>query len=71
LSGAVVAVGDSLVIAFGLMLLIEGVVPFLFPKQWRETFVRITQFTDGQIRFFGLMALLCGLTVLGLSNLFS
>lgn len=53
------------------MLLIEGIVPFLFPKQWRDIFIRITRFTDGQIRFFGLLALLCGLTVLGLSNLFS
>jgi uncharacterized protein YjeT (DUF2065 family) len=56
--------------AFGLMLLLEGIVPFLFPKQWRDTFARIIQFTDGQIRFFGLMALLCGLIMLGLSNLF-
>jgi uncharacterized protein YjeT (DUF2065 family) len=64
-------VSDSLVVAFGLVLLLEGIVPFLFPKQWRDMFTRITQFTDGQIRFFGLMALLCGLITLGLSKLFS
>lgn len=53
------------------MLLFEGVVPFLFPQQWREAFSRITQFNDGQIRFFGLIALLCGAGTLGLAQLFS
>lgn len=60
----------SWTIAFGLMLLLEGIVPFLFPKQWRQTFNRITQFSDGQIRFFGLIALFCGLMTLGLIHFF-
>ncbi|HUX24444.1 MAG TPA: DUF2065 domain-containing protein [Burkholderiales bacterium] len=47
--------------AFALMLVIEGILPFLFPAQWRETFRRITQFSDGQIRFFGLTSMLAGL----------
>ncbi|MBS0308151.1 MAG: DUF2065 domain-containing protein, partial [Proteobacteria bacterium] len=47
-------------LAFGLMLVLEGIMPFLFPKQWREAFHRITSFSDGQIRFFGLIALLSG-----------
>jgi uncharacterized protein YjeT (DUF2065 family) len=54
-------------IAFGLFLLFEGIIPFLFPKQWRDAFNRITQFSDGQIRFFGLTALLCGLAVISLT----
>lgn len=53
------------------MLLFEGVVPFLFPKQWREIFNRITQFSNGQIRFVGLIALLCGLATIGLIDFFS
>lgn len=57
--------------ALGLMLLMEGVVPFLFPRQWRETFNRITRFSDGQIRFLGLAALLCGMLVLAAVELFS
>jgi len=52
--------------AIGLMLVVEGIIPFLFPRLWRDTFRRITQFSDGQIRFFGLMALLCGVIALGL-----
>lgn len=58
-------------IALGLMLLVEGIFPFLFPKHWRETFHRITQFSDGQIRFLGMIALLCGLIFLALVHLYS
>ncbi len=50
--------------AFALMLVIEGVLPFLVPSVWSEAFRRITQFTDGQIRFFGLSSMLLGLMLL-------
>jgi len=50
--------------AFALMLVIEGILPFLFPTQWRETFRRITQLSDGQIRFFGLSSMIAGLLLL-------
>jgi len=49
--------------AIALMLVIEGVLPFLHPKLWRETFRRITELTDGQIRFFGLTSMVLGLMV--------
>jgi uncharacterized protein YjeT (DUF2065 family) len=64
-------VNSSWTIALGLMLLFEGIIPFFFPKQWRETFNRITRMSDGQIRFLGLIALLCGLATLGLVQFFS
>ena len=51
-------------IALALMLVIEGILPFLFPAQWRETFRRIIEFSDGQIRFFGLSSMLAGLLLL-------
>jgi hypothetical protein len=44
---------------------LEGIVPLLFPEQWRAVCNRVAQFSNGQIRFFGLMALLCGAAVLG------
>ncbi|HEY6722307.1 MAG TPA: DUF2065 domain-containing protein [Burkholderiales bacterium] len=56
--------GTTLVMAFALMLVIEGLLPFLLPKLWRETFRRITELTDGQIRFFGLSSLVVGLLML-------
>lgn len=61
----------SLALAFALMLLFEGIIPFLFPRQWRNVFHRIAAFSDGQVRFFGLLLLIFGLVVLGLVCLFS
>lgn len=46
--------------ALGLMLLFEGLMPLLLPQQWREAFLRISRLRDGQIRFFGLIAVLAG-----------
>ncbi|OGA36396.1 MAG: DUF2065 domain-containing protein [Betaproteobacteria bacterium RIFCSPLOWO2_12_FULL_64_23] len=54
----------TFLMAFALMLVIEGILPFLFPAQWRDTFRRIIQFSDGQIRFFGLTSMLAGLLLL-------
>jgi len=56
--------GTTFAMAFALMLIIEGVLPFLLPKVWRNTFRRITEFTDGQIRFFGLSSMVVGLLIL-------
>ena len=58
----------TLLMAIALMLVIEGVLPFLAPKLWRDTFRRITQLTDGQIRFVGLTSMLIGLIVLTLAR---
>ena len=48
-------------VAFGLMLVFEGMMPFLFPAIWRETLSKLSQFRDGQIRFIGLASMLSGL----------
>ncbi len=50
--------------ALALMLILEGLFPFLAPGRWRETFQRITQMADGQIRFVGLTSMLAGLVLL-------
>ncbi len=46
------------------MLVMEGVLPFLAPVAWREAFLRMTQFSDGQLRFMGLFSMLAGLLLL-------
>ncbi len=56
--------GTTLLMALALMLILEGVLPFLAPNLWRETFRRITQMSDGQIRFVGLSSMIVGLLVL-------
>lgn len=55
---------NTLLTALALMLVIEGVLPFLVPSVWRETFRRLTEMSDGQIRFIGLSSMLAGLLLL-------
>ncbi|MBK1679713.1 DUF2065 domain-containing protein [Rhodocyclus tenuis] len=59
---------DTLLMAFALMLVLEGVVPFIAPTAWRDAFRRLTEFSDGQIRFFGLTVMLVGLVLLMVLN---
>jgi uncharacterized protein len=57
-------VGKYLLTALALMLIIEGLLPCLAPGLWRETFRRITELSDGQVRFVGLTSMLCGVLLL-------
>lgn len=54
----------SLLIALALMLVLEGLMPFVAPGVWRETFRRLVALSDGQIRFVGLTSMLIGLFLL-------
>jgi uncharacterized protein YjeT (DUF2065 family) len=55
---------NTLLLGFALMLVIEGLLPFLAPSVWRETFRRVTEMSDGQIRFIGLSSMLVGVVLL-------
>jgi uncharacterized protein YjeT (DUF2065 family) len=55
---------DVLWAAAGLMLIFEGIFPFLFPKGWRQRMSQLLALEDGQIRFFGLVCVFAGLLVL-------
>jgi uncharacterized protein YjeT (DUF2065 family) len=48
-------------LALGLVLIIEGLLPLISPVGWRETMRRISTFRDGQIRFIGLSSVAVGL----------
>jgi hypothetical protein len=61
-------VKTSLLAALALMLVLEGVLPFLAPALWRETFRKMTEMSDGQLRFVGLTSMLGGLMLLYLMN---
>lgn len=50
--------------ALALMLVLEGMLPFVAPQLWRETFRRMTEMSDGQLRFLGLSSMLGGLLLL-------
>lgn len=54
----------TFLLALGLMLVIEGLLPFAAPRIWRETFRRATELADGQLRFVGLTSILVGLALL-------
>jgi uncharacterized protein len=58
----------SLLAAFALMLILEGLLPFLSPGAWREAFRRLIEMTDGQIRFVGLGSMIAGLLLLFLTK---
>jgi uncharacterized protein YjeT (DUF2065 family) len=55
---------ESLLAAVALMLVIEGLLPFLLPAAWRDTFRRLIELSDGQLRFIGLASMLAGLALL-------
>jgi hypothetical protein len=60
--------GNLLLTALALMLVIEGVLPFLAPAFWRDTFRRLTEMSDGQLRFIGLSCMVAGLLLLVLTR---
>ncbi len=55
---------ESFFTAFALVLIIEGLLPFLSPKGWRGVFEKVLKCSDGQIRFYGLASMAIGLFVL-------
>lgn len=57
---------DALWSALALVLVLEGIFPFLSPGGWRRTFQRLLVLQDGQLRFFGLCSILLGLLLLWL-----
>ncbi len=57
-----------LLTAFALVLVIEGILPFLIPALWREAFRRLTEMSDGQVRFIGLTSMVAGVLLLYLAN---
>jgi len=61
-------VSEIILPALALMLVIEGILPFSAPTVWRETFRKLIEMSDGQIRFAGLMSMLVGLVLLFLAT---
>ena len=49
--------GSTWLAALGLALILEGLLPFIAPSAWRQAFTQLMQMADGQLRFFGLLAL--------------
>ncbi len=50
--------------ALALMLVFEGLMPFMNPTRWRQVFEQVLRLSDGQIRFIGLSSIVVGLLLL-------
>ena len=59
-----VAFWDVALSAVALMLVAEGLLPFVSPLSWRRIFERALQMSDGQIRFLGLVSVVAGVVML-------
>lgn len=57
---------DSLWLAMALVLIFEGLLPLLAPRQWRRMFTQLMQLRDGQLRFCGLLCIAVGIVALAL-----
>jgi uncharacterized protein YjeT (DUF2065 family) len=60
--------GDTIWLAVALVLVIEGLYPFVSPEGWRRMFAQLLLLTDGQIRFFGMCSILGGLLLIWLTG---
>jgi len=51
---------NELLLALALMMVVEGLMPLISPRRWRDVFSRLLAMSDGQIRFIGLASMLMG-----------
>jgi uncharacterized protein YjeT (DUF2065 family) len=57
-------VPETFLAACALVLVLEGVLPLLAPRAWRNAFRHLTDLTDGQLRFIGLISVALGAVIL-------
>jgi hypothetical protein len=57
-------VPETFLAACALVLVLEGLLPLLAPRAWRDAFNRLMQLSDGQLRFVGLISILIGAVLL-------
>jgi uncharacterized protein YjeT (DUF2065 family) len=51
-------------LALALVLVIEGIFPFLSPAGWRRMFTQVLRLNNGQLRFFGMCSLSAGVLLI-------
>ena len=55
---------EDVVRAVGLMLVFEGILPFLMPRRWQDILLTVSSSNQRSIRLIGLMSMLFGLSML-------
>jgi uncharacterized protein YjeT (DUF2065 family) len=57
-------VPEAFLAACALVLVLEGILPLIAPRVWRDAFRRLTDLSDGQLRFIGLISIGVGVITL-------
>ena len=60
--------GSDWLAAIGLLLVVEGILPFAAPAVWRDGFRRMLELRDGQLRFIGAASIVGGVFLLLMLN---
>lgn len=55
---------QELAVALSLVLVIEGIMPFLCPERWRLWVYRLADLESKHVRLMGLISMLAGLALL-------
>ena len=55
---------EAFLAACALVLVLEGILPLIAPRVWRDAFRRLTDLSDGQLRFIGLVSIGIGVVTL-------
>jgi len=55
-------------IAISLMLVIEGIIPFLYPGRWRQLVATLADIDNATLRLIGLGTMIAGIVLLYLIN---
>ena len=55
---------ETFLAACALVLVLEGLLPLVAPRAWRDAFRRLTDLSDGQLRFIGLISIIVGIVAL-------
>lgn len=58
----------ELAVALCLMLVIEGIIPFLAPQRWRKMLQMLDQVDDNTMRYIGLASMVVGTAILLIIN---
>lgn len=55
---------QELLLAFGLMLILEGIMPFLYPRRWQQMVEMLAQMDPSSMRMAGLASMVLGLVII-------
>ena len=55
---------EILLAGLAMMLIFEGIMPFVSPRSWKETFRKIAELADTHLQIGGLISMLTGLALL-------